>query len=468
VDKLTVLRPALIMAACLIIMSCFLRQEDPPYNAEEDFEVEIKKRYNSEEQYIIITKYIGERKNVNIPPYIQDLPVNEIGTEAFMDKALASVIIPDTVKDIFAFAFAKNQLTRVTISDNVIVIRDYVFAQNKLAHITFPSRLFTISEGAFYNNKLTSVTIPNSVHAILKSAFAGNRLVSVTIPRAIPIHESAFEANNLRHIKIPNRTYINKKVFYNNNLTSVIIPDGADRISESSFARNKLTSVTIPDSVIFIDESAFASNQLTSITISDWVNINETAFDDIGFIKYYLVNGRKAGTYTVSKGLWNGKFAEEKIIVEPQINGTYQITSAYANIYGRLSMDEVATVYRGTKIIINNDKAVFGGMEYQLYDAPGVASGKYSIISYDYFKTMYGDIAYGSLNKNIILPDYDGMVKVKRMRYDKNSYTLYIAGNQLIVQIFLYEKGFETETEFIHLAKQKGDHFLYVAEKITE
>jgi hypothetical protein len=276
--------------------------------------------------------------------------------------------------------------------------------------------------------ELTSVIIPDSVQIIWGSAFAQNRLTRVTIP------------------------------------------DGVITIWASSFAKNKLISVTIPESVREIEELAFASNQLTSITISARVQINDSAFDDIGFIEYYEKNGSRGGTYTLSGGTWSGVFVESTVI-EPEINGTYQIVTAYANIYGlgRGPMDEVPTRNLGTRITISGDKALFGNVEYQLYDAsPGPSFGKYSMIEYSTFLIRYGDLYYGPLRTSRLRTDYEGMVKVKRMINDRNNYTIFFADDKLIVEIRLYEKGFETETEFIHLAKQTTDHFLYIAEKVTE
>jgi hypothetical protein len=339
--------------------SCFLQQEDPSYNDEEDFEVEVRKDLDDPE-YIAITNYIGQRKNVNIPPRIQDRPVISIGPEAFREKGLTSVIIPEEVR--------------------------------------------TISSAAFAHNRLTSVTIPDSVSAIYESAFAHNRL----------------------------------------------------------------TSVTIPDSVLYINKSAFAENQLTRINMSAKVAINDAAFDDIGFIKFYMENGSRAGTYTVSNGLWSGTFAQETVI-GPDIDGTYKIVSAYANLYDRYPMYEIPTRNLGTRIIINNDEASFGNSEYQLYDAEvGSQYGKYSIITYEQFIEMYAGINYGEFDRNIIGADYDGMVMVKNMRNGRNNYMLFFADNKLIVDISLFDIWVELETEFILLAISYHDHFFYIAERVTE
>ena len=59
------------------------------YNPESDFEV----RAVDGGAGVEITKYFGDKWEVNIPPKIRDLPVTSIGREAFSEKSLISVTI---------------------------------------------------------------------------------------------------------------------------------------------------------------------------------------------------------------------------------------------------------------------------------------------------------------------------------------------------------------------------------------
>ena len=106
-----------------------------------------------------ITRYTGSGGAVTIPSIINGTPVTSIESNAFYDKRLTSVTIPDSVIHISENAFAINRLTSVTIGNNVT----------------------TIGNGAFYDNQLTSVTIPNSVTTIQNLAFSNNRFTNVTI-----------------------------------------------------------------------------------------------------------------------------------------------------------------------------------------------------------------------------------------------------------------------------------------------
>jgi hypothetical protein len=78
---------------------------------------------------LMITKYIGSKKEVVIPSQIQGIPVTSIGDAvldhkgdiygSFSNKSLIKVTIPNSVTSIGRFAFNDNQLTSITIGANV-------------------------------------------------------------------------------------------------------------------------------------------------------------------------------------------------------------------------------------------------------------------------------------------------------------------------------------------------------------
>ena len=207
---------------------------------------------------ITIYGYWGNETEIKIPAVINGIRVTTIDLEAFRDKQLISVTIPNTVT--------------------------------------------TIGVNAFSQNQLTSVTIPDSVQTIKGCAFSGNRLVSVIIPDGV--------------------TSIGECAFSYNQLTSVIIGNGVKTIGESAFDFNQLTSVIIGNGVKTIGEGAFAFNQLTSITIGANVDISSSAFDDgtlfIEDGKEYLRNERSGGFETAYNN--GGKLAGT--YKRPSTNGT--------------------------------------------------------------------------------------------------------------------------------------------------
>jgi hypothetical protein len=116
-----------------------------------------------------ITDYdIAGGLDVVIPSTIGGVAVEHIGIDAFLEKYLTSVIIPDSVVSIGACAFRNNLLTSITIGNSVV----------------------SIDHMAFYNNQLTSVTIPNSVKSTSYAVFGYNPLSSVTIGSGVSIDAS--------------------------------------------------------------------------------------------------------------------------------------------------------------------------------------------------------------------------------------------------------------------------------------
>jgi hypothetical protein len=169
--------------------------------------------YTVKDNKITITGYSSSgSKAVTIPASIYGWPVVAIGDEAFSNKDITSVIIPNSVIIIGRNAFASGKFNRYSSS----------------------------SIDSYSNGKLTSVTIPNSVISIADGAFAGNKLTGVTIPNSV--------------------TSIGNRAFFNNQLTSVIIPNSVTSIGDGAFAGNKLTGVVIPNSVAAFYSGAFDTN----------------------------------------------------------------------------------------------------------------------------------------------------------------------------------------------------------------
>ena len=166
--------------------------------------------YEDVEGGISITGYsIEGGLDVVIPSNINGKQVVAIATEAFQNKQLTSVIIPNSVTNIYVHAFSSNQLTSVTIPTSVTSIGHSAFYGNKLTSVTIPNSVTSIGDYAFKSNQLTSVTIPSSVTSIGDYAFKSNQLTSVTIPSSVTsIGKRAFFKDNSSN---PNLTKIINK-----------------------------------------------------------------------------------------------------------------------------------------------------------------------------------------------------------------------------------------------------------------
>ena len=105
------------------------------------------KWYNSETTAVDMQSD-PELKNVTI-----------IANEAFRNRSLKSIVLPNNLTKIGNYAFADNQLTSVTIPNRVTSIGQSAFESNKLTSVTIPNRVTSIGDLAFNDNRLTSVTI---------------------------------------------------------------------------------------------------------------------------------------------------------------------------------------------------------------------------------------------------------------------------------------------------------------------
>ena len=191
---------------------------------------------------------------VNIPRTVDYGPytykVTAIGQDAFREKELEEVTIPNGVTSIGSHAFAYNELDEVTIPDGVNDIGIAAFAENQLDSVTIPSSVTRIANYAFSNNQLTSVTIPNTVTRIGTHAFYVNQLRSVTLPDNLSsIGNSAFRYNPLEHVTIPgNVTDIDQWAFWDNpNLAKVTVkPESPPTLDEKAFKDRSRIHLVVP------------------------------------------------------------------------------------------------------------------------------------------------------------------------------------------------------------------------------
>jgi len=145
----------LLLTAVFVLSSASMYAQQ--YSPDSDFRIDWDK---DAANAVIITKYIGSRSDVRIPPKIQNNTVTQIANNAFEKTGIISVTIPDSVT--------------------------------------------SIGERAFYNcTKLASVTIPNSVKFIWPEAFKGcTSLTSITIPESVTriMSEAFYDCTNLTSV----------------------------------------------------------------------------------------------------------------------------------------------------------------------------------------------------------------------------------------------------------------------------
>ena len=298
------------------------------YDPESDFRIDWDE---NAEGGVVIAKYIGSKKEVRIPPNIQNFPVTGIGDDAFADnKNITDITIPNGVTSIGFFAFSDctclnsitipnsvakigyavfedcTSLTAINVdSDNTAYSSDngVLFNKTKTSLIKYPAGktgssfdipngVTSIEEHSFYCcASLTCITIPDSVNCIGERAFSGCAgLAGVTIPGGVTsIGSTAFSGCfNLTAINVAadNNAYTAvDDVLYNKDKTSLhtypagktsstfIIPDSVTTIGEHAFYYCAcLTDIAIPKGVTSIGEWAFSGCAgLTSIDLPDCI-----------------------------------------------------------------------------------------------------------------------------------------------------------------------------------------------------
>lgn len=142
----------------------------------------------------IVNSYSGSATDVIIPSHVtiggSTYSVTTIGFEAFKDKQLTSIVVPNTIHTIEPSAFQRNQLESINLPEGITAIEANTFVSNNLKNITIPSTVTRIEADAFSGNELTSIRIPSYVTKIGDYAFDGNPLNTVislsTEPAILP------------------------------------------------------------------------------------------------------------------------------------------------------------------------------------------------------------------------------------------------------------------------------------------
>ncbi|PID84592.1 hypothetical protein CSB09_00005, partial [Candidatus Gracilibacteria bacterium] len=184
-------------------------------------------------------------KDVVIPAQISGINVEIIGDDAFKNKALTSVVIPDTVKTIGFQSFAENQIQTLTFGTGVKIIGLGAFEQNKIQNIVIPDSVEIISQGAFWTNQIQNLTLGSSVKTIGESAFSKNNIQNLTI------------SNNVETIE--------KFAFAENQIQNLTLGSSVKTIGEKAFYKNKLSKINIPDSLTNVGVYAFLDNATSKV-----------------------------------------------------------------------------------------------------------------------------------------------------------------------------------------------------------
>ena len=118
----------------------------------------------------------------------QTYAITSIGTYAFSNSGIRSVIIGNNVVDINTSAFQtttafpdyyKKSLTKVVLGAKVQNIKTDAFAGNAISSIEFPNSVLKIATRAFANNNLTELSLGSNITEIMAKAFQSNQITTI-------------------------------------------------------------------------------------------------------------------------------------------------------------------------------------------------------------------------------------------------------------------------------------------------
>lgn len=268
---------------------------------------------------------------------------------------------------------------------NVISIGDNVFHSAGCTKVNIPNTVTSIGDSAFERSQLIEVTIPDSVESIGWSAFSWCQLRKVTIGNKVKILENfAFRGcTSLQEITIgKNVKTIDVCAFDNcTGLTTVKIPDNVTKICESAFSDCiGLSSLTIGKNVKYIEENAFQNcYSLKTVDIPNSVKkLHFNAFKGCKNLLDIYYNG--------TNHEW-----EEILGHNGYIDNNYKFENAKVHFLKRVSLSKCKVLpigkqhYNGKKIkpyidIKDGKFYLFGATDYKLSYKKNKNIGKATVI----------------------------------------------------------------------------------------
>ncbi len=241
----------------------------------------------TENNTVTITGWSGDKTEVIIPKEIEGLAVTQIGMNAFFEKEIISISIPEGVTDIGACAFSDcENLLKIELPDSVSGIGWYAFRNcGSLSEIFLPENLTWLGGAAFANCRaLTAINIPKGLTYLDELTFSGcTGLKSIDVPEGV--------------------TQIRASVFSGcEGLTTVHLPESLNSFGDNAFhGCMSLTELTLPGSASYIGTHCFCKSGLKLVRYSgteeEWDKLIQYSreeyyfpYDDVRWCNEVLLN----------------------------------------------------------------------------------------------------------------------------------------------------------------------------------
>lgn len=215
--------------------------------AEEDFTYE-----EGENGGVVITGYKGTLTEFKIPDQIGGKPVTEIGDDAFVNRKMVKIGLPEGLVKIGnrAFYYCKD-LEYISFPESIKEIGYYAFSDTNLTFIPIPANVETIGYGAFISSKNAGTNTEMTEFDVSEEN------VFYTV-----IDDVLFK-------KLEDGTLCLTAYPCGKSETSYAIPEEVTEIQAFAIARTNLEEIEIPSSVKKIGNYAFyQTSKLKNIKIS--------------------------------------------------------------------------------------------------------------------------------------------------------------------------------------------------------
>lgn len=157
-------------------------------------------------------------KKIEFPCIYNGENIAAIGTEAFKDMGIESVVIPKEINTIGLETFKDNKIKKLVIPNGVEFIAMSAFENNEIESVELPESITDIRNKAFANNKLTELKLPNNIKKLYAYSFADNKIKDLVLPENVEeIEGNTFDTNKIERVNVPDSlTKLDPYSFYQN------------------------------------------------------------------------------------------------------------------------------------------------------------------------------------------------------------------------------------------------------------
>lgn len=223
--------------------------------------------YTIDQDEVRIEAYTGEKENVIVPDEIEGKPVTSMGNNAFYEKTVRCVTLPDSIREMGHHTFGGcTHLVYASMPESLEVLPDATFESCfRLRDPGLCDGLKKIEQTAFWGNYyLTELYLPETLEEIEDDAFAFcSYLGYITVPE----ENKHFQGNDDGTILLSADG--EKLIWYSfmNEENEYHVPEGVKQIYAGAFRRAPLTGVTLPDGLEYIGYAAFENTGITELHI---------------------------------------------------------------------------------------------------------------------------------------------------------------------------------------------------------